>query len=285
MMAAVQPFLSGAISKTVNMPTEATPEEIEAIYVEAWKLGLKSIAVYRDGCKRSQPLNTSIDKQEETPAAPATRAVRRRLPDERRAVTHKFSIGGHDGYITVGMYEDGSPGEVFIVMAKEGSIVSGLMDSFATAVSLALQYGVPLEVLVRKFVHSRFEPAGMTSNPQIPMAKSIMDYIFRWLALKFLPEVADEVNSAHRTEGAVGGPMQVPNVASTDAAAALPIVGRKRGANGNTPASVSNDFRRQEQQVFRAQADAPPCSECGEIMVRNGACYKCLNCGVTSGCS
>jgi ribonucleoside-diphosphate reductase alpha chain len=271
------------------MPTDATPEEIESIYVEAWKLGLKSIAVYRDGCKRSQPLNTSLDDSDKTDPAVAipARAVRRRLPDERRAITHKFSIGGHDGYITVGMYEDGTPGEVFIVMAKEGSIVSGLMDSFATSVSLALQYGVPLDVLVRKFVHSRFEPAGMTSNPQIPIAKSIMDYIFRWLALKFLPEVADEVNSAHRTEGAVGGPVRGAVIATTDATASVPIVGRgKRAANGSAGAKLeTNDFRRQEQQVFRAQADAPPCSECGEIMVRNGACYKCQNCGITSGCS
>jgi len=289
MMGAVQPFLSGAISKTVNMPTEATPEEFEQIYVEAWKLGLKAIAVYRDGCKRSQPLNTSLDEAQEIAAVAVTapRAQRRRLPDERQAVTHKFSIAGHDGYITVGMYEDGSPGEVFIVMAKEGSIVSGLMDGFATAISLALQYGVPLEVLVRKFTHSRFEPAGMTNNPQIPIAKSITDYIFRWLALKFLPEVADEVNSAHRTEGAVGAPAPV----QVDAAAAAGRAGAgRKQANGAASTSggadrAQSDLARREQLVFRAQADAPPCPDCGEIMVRNGACYKCLNCGITSGCS
>jgi ribonucleoside-diphosphate reductase alpha chain len=287
MMSAVQPFLSGAISKTVNMPTEATPAEIEQIYVEAWKLGLKAIAVYRDGCKRSQPLNTSLVDAPEVAsvAASAPRAMRRRLPDERQAVTHKFSIAGHDGYITVGMYEDGSPGEVFIVMAKEGSIVSGLMDGFATAISLALQYGVPLEVLVRKFTHSRFEPAGMTNNPQIPIAKSITDYIFRWLALKFLPEVADEVNSAHRTEGAVGAPAPVQVDAATGAGRAAAPGGR-RAANGSAAAErQASDLARREQLVFRAQADAPPCSDCGEIMVRNGACYKCLNCGITSGCS
>jgi ribonucleoside-diphosphate reductase alpha chain len=272
----VQPFLSGAISKTVNMPHDATPAEIEQIYIESWKLGLKAIAVYRDGCKRSQPLNTSLDETKEiaSVAAAVPRAMRRRLPDERQAVTHKFSIAGHDGYITVGMYEDGSPGEVFIVMAKEGSIVSGLMDGFATAISLALQYGVPLEVLVRKFTHSRFEPAGMTNNPQIPIAKSTTDYIFRWLALKFLPDVADEVNSAHRTEGAVGGPAPMQVDAAT-------------GAAGRGAARVSGqaDLARREHIVFQAQADAPPCSDCGEIMVRNGACYKCLNCGITSGCS
>ncbi len=279
MMGAVQPFLSGAISKTVNMPTDATAEEIEQIYAQAWKMGLKSIAVYRDGCKRSQPLNTSLDEVQDVAAvaAAAPRAVRRRLPDERQAVTHKFSIAGHDGYITVGMYEDGTPGEVFIVMAKEGSIVSGLMDGFATSVSLALQYGVPLEVLVRKFSHSRFEPSGMTNNPQIPIAKSTTDYIFRWLALKFLPDVADEVNSAHRTEGAVGSP---------GGESVTP--GRGKGKVKAAPsAGVGNqrEMARREQQVFRAQADAPPCSDCGEIMVRNGACYKCLNCGITSGCS
>ena len=179
------------------------------------------------------------------------------------------------------MYEDGTPGEIFIVMAKEGSIVSGLMDAFATGISLALQYGVPLEVLVRKFVHSRFEPSGMTNNPQIPMAKSIMDYIFRWMALKFLPDVADEVNTAHRTDG-LSSRGQV--LAATDAATALPLVGRRAPGNGSSAALLS-ELVRQEQQVFRAQADAPPCSECGAIMVRNGACYKCLNCGITSGCS
>ena len=187
MMGAVQPFLSGAISKTVNMPTNATPAEIEQAYVEAWKLGLKAIAVYRDGCKRSQPLNTAKDKKAADPVAEEPRLARRRLPDERRAVTHKFSIGGHEGYMTVGMYDDGAPGELFVTMAKEGSVVSGLMDSFATSISMALQYGVPLKVLADKFSHTRFEPSGFTGNPDIPIAKSITDYIFRWLSLKFLP--------------------------------------------------------------------------------------------------
>jgi len=285
MMAAVQPFLSGAISKTVNMPTEATIEEIEDIYVEGWKLGLKSIAVYRDGCKRSQPLNTSMDDDTDE-AGVALRpagAVRRRLPDERQAVTHKFSIDGHDGYITVGMYEDGSPGEIFIVMAKEGSIISGLMDSFATAISIALQYGVPLEVLARKFVHTRFEPAGRTNNPYIPLAKSTVDYIFRWLALKFSPSLADEVNSAHKIDPVVAAGIEVEPPLAAGAQAAPRLATRRAvaasGSNGK------QDLARYEQQVFRQQADAPPCSECGAIMVRNGACYKCLNCGITSGCS
>ena len=186
MMGATQPFLSGAISKTVNLPTNATVEDIEQAYLESWKLGLKAVAVYRDGCKRSQPLNTSKEepKLEALPVDSAG-AVRRRLPDERRSITHKFSIGGHEGYLTVGMYDDGTPGELFVVMAKEGSVVSGLMDSFATSVSLALQYGVPLRVLVDKFSHTRFEPSGFTGNPDIPIAKSITDYIFRWLSLKF----------------------------------------------------------------------------------------------------
>ncbi|HSQ65674.1 MAG TPA: vitamin B12-dependent ribonucleotide reductase, partial [Polyangiaceae bacterium] len=184
MMGAVQPFLSGAISKTVNMPSDATPQDIEDAYVAAWKLGLKAIAVYRDGCKRSQPLNTGKDKEQAKPAGnDSERLARRRLPDERRALTHKFSIGGHEGYMTVGMYDDGAPGEVFVTMAKEGSVVSGLMDSFATSISMALQYGVPLKVLCDKFSHTRFEPSGFTGNPEIPIAKSITDYIFRWLSL------------------------------------------------------------------------------------------------------
>src|SRR5438876_1611312 len=192
MMGAVQPFISGAISKTINMPSSATIEDIEAAYIEAWKLGLKAVAVYRDGCKRSQPLSTGRDKLAEIGVVPT--ALRRKLPDERESITHKFSIGGHEGYITVGKYEDGAPGEIFITMAKEGSTISGLMDSFATMTSLALQHGVPLQLLVDKFTHTRFEPSGFTKNPEIPMAKSIMDYIFKWLAIKFLPR--DEQESA-----------------------------------------------------------------------------------------
>ncbi|PTL78196.1 vitamin B12-dependent ribonucleotide reductase [Vitiosangium sp. GDMCC 1.1324] len=271
MMGATQPFLSGAISKTVNMPSDASVEDIEKAYIEAWRLGLKAVAVYRDGCKRTQPLNTSKEKVKDTKAAvsePAlaamrdANAMRRRLPDERQAITHKFSIGGHEGYLTVGMYEDGTPGELFCVMAKEGSVVSGLMDSFATAVSLALQYGVPLQVLVDKFSHSRFEPSGFTGNPAVPIAKSIVDYIFRWLALKFLPsEQAEGMEEAVEKQVAVAEPVKQVQVASV----ALPM---------STP-----------RKTYLNQADAPPCHTCGEIMVRNGACYKCSNCGTTSGCS
>jgi len=258
MMGATQPFLSGAISKTVNLPTAATVEDIEEAYLESWKLGLKAVAVYRDGCKRSQPLNTSRAAKDALAGLPVeARPLRRRLPDERRALTHKFSIGGHEGYLTVGMYEDGSPGELFVVMAKEGSVVSGLMDSFATSVSLAFQYGVPLQVLVDKFSHTRFEPSGFTGNPDIPIAKSITDYIFRWLALKFgsgQPEL---------TEG---------SEVSVTPARSLPQ------PPVDPPAAAP-------RQAFLNQQDAPPCHTCGAIMYRSGACYKCNNCGATSGCS
>jgi ribonucleoside-diphosphate reductase alpha chain len=187
MLAAVQPFLSGAISKTTNVPETATVEDIERIYIEAWRLGLKSITVYRDGSKRSQPLATNQEaqagdgKSKELPSP-----VRRTLPLERAAITHKFSVAGHEGYATVGLFPDGAPGELFITMSKEGSTVSGLMDTIATSVSLALQYGVPIAVLVNKFSHMRFEPSGFTGNPELPIAKSLIDYIFRWLGNKFM---------------------------------------------------------------------------------------------------
>ena len=199
MMGAVQPFLSGAISKTVNMPEAATAEDIEDVYLQGWKLGLKAIAIYRDGSKRSQPLSTGKKKDADGAIAAAAAAsvvaqltgepkpYRRRLPDERRAVTHKFQVAGHEGYITVGLYPDGQPGEIFLKMAKEGSTVSGLMDSLATMTSLALQYGVPLRDLTNKFAHVRFEPAGFTGNSEIPIAKSIVDYVFRWMGSRFLP--------------------------------------------------------------------------------------------------
>jgi ribonucleoside-diphosphate reductase alpha chain len=284
MMAAVQPFISGAISKTVNLPEDATVEDIEKAYLEAWRLGLKAIAVYRSGSKRSQPLNTSDAKREKaqtpgTPGAaeevPATvpegKAFRHKLSDERRAITHKFSVGGHEGYLTVGLYENGQPGEIFITMAKEGSTVSGLMDSFATAVSLALQYGVPLKVLCDKFSHTRFEPSGWTPHPEIRYAKSVMDYIFRWLAWKFLPKDAQprenaslETMNGNETSKAAGLAQQFSRaVAESSAASAQP---------GLAGVESSDD-------------DAPSCADCGAIMVRNGACYRCMNCGSTSGCS
>ncbi|HKZ32419.1 MAG TPA: vitamin B12-dependent ribonucleotide reductase [Vicinamibacteria bacterium] len=278
MMAAVQPFLSGAISKTVNMPTDASVEDIQQAYVEGWRLGLKAIAVYRDGCKRSQPLSTSKDEAKGTTetkaveAAPAAaapvaaRPARRKLPDERHAITHKFSIAGHEGYITVGMYEDGKPGEIFLVMAKEGSTISGLMDAFATSISMALQYGVPLEALVEKFSHVRFEPSGFTKNSEIPYAKSITDYIFRWLASKFLSVEHQEAVGVQTSESSLkphSGPVG-PVGTQTDRAPEAPS---GPGAS------------------MRAQTDAPPCHYCGSIMIRNGSCYRCANCGSTSGCS
>jgi len=288
MMSAVQSFLSGAISKTVNMPNTATPEDIADAYLESWQLGLKAVAIYRDGCKASQPLNTSEDAEveEKLPAkAVKKRAQRKKLPDERKSITHKFSVGGHEGYITVGCYENGKPGEIFITMSKEGSAISGLMDSFATSVSIALQYGVPLQVMVRKFIHMRFEPSGFTNNRQIPIAHSIMDYLFRWLALKFLPPEehgistpdaqADELIEEDENLGAdvsVGG-----NGSPETEAHAEKVMDEAR--------RLIEQVDSNEQFVAVNQSDAPPCTTCGSIMVRNGACYKCLNCGATSGCS
>jgi len=278
MMGATQPFLSGAISKTVNLPTDATVEDIEQAYLEAWRQGLKAVAVYRDGCKRSQPLNTSKSKAKEAviaaepppPQIVVERIARRRLPDEREAITHKFSIAGHEGYLTVGKYEDGSPGELFITMSKEGSTVSGLMDSFACAISLSLQYGVPLQVLCDKFSHMRFEPSGFTGNPDLPIAKSISDYIFRWLALKFLPR-QEALDLGVEPRIGDEGPTQTSDV-------------KLKHAPTPTPPPAAEPPRA-ARQAFLNQADAPPCHVCGTITVRNGACYKCNNCGATSGCS
>ncbi len=270
MMAAVQPFVSGAISKTINMPEECTVDDIMDAYIESWRLGLKAVAIYRDNSKMVQPLSSGAgSKTEKKNAAAAVaaagavreaavavtekvvfRPVRRKLPDERQAITHKFSIGGHEGYITVGMFEDGTPGEIFITMAKEGSTISGLMDSFSTSISYCLQYGVPLKFLVDKFGHVRFEPSGWTGNQAIPYAKSIPDYIFRWLATKFL------------------GADYVTNEA------------------GAAPALRATELNPQESLPFPAVvSDAPMCAECGGMMTRNGSCYKCENCGGTSGCS
>jgi ribonucleoside-diphosphate reductase alpha chain len=284
MMGAVQPFLSGAISKTVNMPPSATPEEIEQAYIEAWKLGLKAVAIYRDGCKRSQPLNTGKEKEKalDKGVVAEPRLARRRLPDERRSITHKFSIGGHEGYMTVGMYDDGTAGELFITMAKEGSVVSGLMDSFATAISMALQYGVPLRVLCEKFSHTRFEPSGFTGNPDLPIAKSITDYIFRWLALKFLP--SDD--GAGVTAPTLLTPGQAPSKPSP-AEATLVVKALSSGANGTNATNGASGSHAGASGGFThaRETDAPPCPTCGSITVRNGACYKCVNCGSTTGCS
>jgi ribonucleoside-diphosphate reductase alpha chain len=289
MMAAVQPFLSGAISKTVNLPEEATVDDVANAFIESWRLGLKAIAIYRDGSKHSQPLNTSDAKPKKEseirsqkaegaqapmpPSSAPARPYRRKLPDERRAITHKFSVGGHEGYLTVGLYEDGMPGEIFITMAKEGSTVSGLMDSFATAISLALQYGVPLKVLCDKFSHSRFEPSGYTPNPEIRYAKSVMDYIFRWLALKFLPKDAQPREDAS---------LVAPN--GTEVESAAQLANQFTRAAGKTTV-YPNGWVQPSLAGVEQSDDAPSCPDCGAIMVRNGSCYKCMNCGSTSGCS
>jgi len=273
MMAAVQPFISGSMSKTVNLPTDATVDDIQQTYVESWKLGLKCIAIYRDGCKRSQPLSTSMDKEKKD-AAPQEveyRAVRRKLPDERKALTHKFDIAGHEGYLTVGLYEDGMPGELFVTMAKEGSTISGLMDAFATQTSYALQFGVPLKFMVDKFSHMRFEPSGFTKNREIPIAKSIVDYIFRWMASHFLPvEDQDEAGVIRRDDPAASSEPKAIQPEFKVIASTAP-----KTINGTATQKIT----------FVNTGDAPACADCGAITVRSGSCYKCLNCGATTGCS
>ena len=293
MMAATQPFISGAISKTVNLPETATVEDIMEAYLQAWKLGLKAVAVYRDGCKKSQPLSaagtsTALSKKGDAAAAPMQRedenpngpprAVRHKLQSERASITHKFNVGGHEGYITVGLYPDGQVGELFITMAKEGSTVSGLMDSFSCGISIALQHGVPLKMLCEKFAHTRFEPSGWSNNPDIGYAKSIMDYIFRWLQLRFLTGQQQMLfeNLRLRSSGVSSQPSEP---------------GELNGVSGSMP--TTNDQRPTTGSVHAADAlagiidlgDAPTCSFCGSILTRNGRCYRCGSCGSTSGCS
>ena len=270
MLGATQPFISGAISKTINVPTDATVEDIEQAYIDAWRLGTKAVSIYRDGSKRTQPLNTSdtsLTAKTDTPVLP--QPVRHRLPDERHAITHKFDIAGHEGYITVGLYENGAPGEIFLVMAKEGSTISGFADAFAQAVSYALQYGVPLQVLVDKFSHVRFEPAGMTKNPNVRMAKSIVDYIFRWMATKFLSPEAQ----FHAGVNVPGDVQPAGEQLELDALVSGVVSAPESAGDRGAPFAIQND------------QDAPPCSTCGAIMIRNGSCYKCVNCGATSGCA
>jgi ribonucleoside-diphosphate reductase alpha chain len=326
MMAAAQPFLSGAISKTVNMPREATVEDIRNAYLEGWTLGLKALAIYRDGSKESQPVSTTTEEgktaqaaeaksasaspvvkaavTDEAPAAitpvaapvpspvlipvaavpTVPRPRRERLPDTRTSMTHKFDIQGHEGYLTVGFFADGRPGELFITMAKEGSTVGGLMDVVGTLVSMGLQYGVPLDVFVNKFAHSRFEPAGFTKNPDIPIAKSITDYIFRWLGIQFVPGYR-EANVPKRE------PLE------EEAVVDAPVV----KVNGHRKATVDdlddpealhsphlstlNDREEQQEQFAHFQSDAPACDNCGALTVRCGTCYRCFNCGNSMGCS
>jgi ribonucleoside-diphosphate reductase alpha chain len=274
MMAAAQPFLSGAISKTINMPEESTIEDIMNAYIESWKLGLKAVAIYRDNSKRSQPLNAAGNKQEEKKAAPAAepeqrelfpRAQREKMPVERTSVTHKFSVGGHEGYLTVGMYPDGRAGEIFIKMSKEGSTLSGVMDGLALTISLGLQYGVPLKVFVDKLVNTRFEPSGISANPNIRFATSVLDYIARWLGGRFISPDYLKLNGMPPAEGTI--------IAGRLATSAVPVAIAPRLSE---PVSTS---------PRDSHEGAPTCSECGMLMVPNGACYKCENCGSTSGCS
>lgn len=323
MMAAAQPFLSGAISKTVNMPRETTPEEIAEAYVDGWKLGLKALAIYRDGSKDSQPLNTSTeaDQAADKAAAMAGKPRRERLPDTRQSVTHKFSVSGHEGYITVGLFEDGRPGEMFITMAKEGSTIGGLMDAFGTAVSMSLQYGVPLEDYVRKFSHMRFEPQGFTKNPDIRIAKSLIDYIFRWLGITFLPGYKEATMGVPPENSTPGSGSSASAEGDTDPVtkpAAKKAGGQAAGqdtaktaANGHANGSAANGSTNghatgyeklleragaklelssdgsggRSEQFAGFQTDAPSCDGCGSITVRNGNCYLCHNCGNSMGCS
>jgi len=290
MMAATQPFISGAISKTVNLPENASVEDIMEAYLQAWKLGLKAVAVYRDGCKKSQPLSAAgtktaisskadagvamVAREEENPNGPP-RAVRHRLPEERASITHKFKVGDHEGYITAGLYPDQSPGEIFITMAKEGSTVSGLVDSFACAVSIALQHGVPLKLLCEKFAHTRFEPSGWSGNPEIGYAKSIMDYIFRWLQMRFLTGQQQMLFENLRLKPAGGSSGTIGDLS---ASASLPTTNEQRPAPGSVHAADA-------LAAIIDLGDAPTCSFCGSIMTRNGSCYRCGSCGSTSGCS
>ncbi len=318
MMAAAQPFVSGAISKTVNLPHDCSVEDIRDAYVQAWKMGLKCVAIYRDGSKRSQPLNTKktneggvkldaaqtdarlkeleaeIFKLREQSVQP----LRHRLPDTRKAVTHKFDIAGHEGYLTVGLFGNGQPGEVFITMAKEGSTIGGLMDSIGTLTSMALQYGVPLEALVKKFAHQRFEPSGFTKNPEVRNASSITDYVFRWMAIRFIPGYR-EANTPNRNQAELSMPglieeekkqinRPVSDLAISEDSDIVDVKASNGNGNGNGHGHHHHGTKSVtslSDAVAHFQQDAPTCPNCGNVVVRNGACYKCLNCGESLGCS
>jgi ribonucleoside-diphosphate reductase alpha chain len=319
MMAAAQPFISGAISKTVNMPNESTVEDIRQAYIEAWKMGLKCVAIYRDGSKRSQPLNTKrtnessnkngsseislesrlkeLESEVSVLREQAGKPLRRRLSDTRTAITHKFDVAGHEGYLTVGLFEDGQPGELFITMAKEGSTIGGLMDGLGTLTSLALQYGVPLDALVRKFAHQRFEPSGFTRNPEIRNASSITDYVFRWMAFQFVPGYREQHSiNRNQPELAIPGLLEevkkkvnrpVPDLPLADDTDVLEV---PAGSMGNGKKHLdqlpsAKAYKSLSDTVAHFQQDAPTCPNCGHVAVRNGACYKCLNCGESLGCS
>jgi ribonucleoside-diphosphate reductase alpha chain len=322
MMAAAQPFISGAISKTVNLPHEASVQDIRDAYVQAWRMGLKCVAIYRDGSKRSQPLNTKKTNEggakAEAGATGSTGAgriselevelerlrsqqglpLRRRLPETREAVTHKFDIAGHEGYLTVGLFEDRQPGELFITMAKEGSTIGGLMDSVGALTSMALQYGVPLEALVKKFAHQRFEPSGFTKNPEMRNASSIMDYVFRWMGFQFIPGYR-EFNSPHSDQPELSMPglleeekkkvnrpvKDLPLSEDTDMITREPGKDSGNGARNGSGSVHGRAITTLSDAIAHFQQDAPTCPNCGHVAVRNGACYKCLNCGESLGCS
>ncbi len=328
MMAAVQPFISGAISKTINMTKETTADEIKSAYTEGWKMGLKAVAIYRDGSKMMQPLETKKRKDGtgvKTETQAAAKPYRRRLPETRSSLTHKFSVAGHEGYLTVGLHEDGQPGELFITMAKEGSTVGGLMDVVGTCVSMALQYGVPLITLVDKFRHARFEPAGMTSNKDIPFAKSLIDYIFCWMGCQFIPGYAEK-NTPNRgqtktpanktsetartlvektqdlakkiaeakainkkdakpTTAKKSEPQPANNRLADIADKAVAAVGAAIDAGSDGSQKEAAVMNQFNTQFEHFQDDAPACDVCGSITVRNGTCYKCFNCGNSMGCS
>lgn len=310
MMGAAQPFISGAISKTVNLPNGCSVDDIMDAYVQAWKMGLKCVAIYRDGSKRSQPLNTKrtnegVNAKSDKAATGdelknleaeivrlrevAGKPLRRRLPETRTAITHKFDIAGHEGYLTVGVFEDHQPGELFITMAKEGSTIGGLMDGIGTLTSLALQFGVPLEALVKKFAHQRFEPSGFTKNPDIRNASSIIDYVFRWMAIQFIPGYR-EANSPNRGQQELNMPglmEELKKNLNRPVPGLLPLTEEaenliRSNPLKTTPIRTVTSFT---ESISHFQLDAPTCPNCGHITVRNGACYKCLNCGESLGCS
>jgi ribonucleoside-diphosphate reductase alpha chain len=271
MMGAVQPFLSGAISKTVNMPEQSTVDEVGQLVVEAWRLGVKAIAIYRDNCKVAQPLSSSSGTQTVTtplgPVPVAATPQRRRLPEDRNEVGRKFRVGDYEGYIHVGLYEDGTPGDIFVDIAKEGTTLAGLMNSFMIAVSLGLQYGVPLEVYVSKFSHMRFEPSGMTNDPDIRTAKSIVDYVFRWMGKKFLTvDQQEEVG------------ILTPEVRAR-------LAEQYNGGTGEAPPAAVDPVPPGQTALFNAFEDAQECARCGGRMVRTGSCYTCRDCGTNTGCS
>ena len=293
MMGATQPFISGAISKTVNLPETATVDDVTDAYVEAWKHGVKAIAIYRDGSKKVQPLsvtNKESNQKQKVAAVKETVLVarpRRRLADTRASLTHKFTIEGHEGYITVGLFEDNTPGEIFVTMAKEGSTLSGMMDAFATSISLSLQYGVPLPHLVEKFAHMRFEPSGWTGNPELGFAKSIVDYVFRWLGHRFLSTDDKMMLGLVRTSELADATPQLELLAKVVSAADPADLGNLSTPSAllqttwTAPVAPSGPGARR----MNSTPDAPPCPRCGWLMVRNGTCHKCENCGDTTGCS